>query len=571
VSVTFDTTSRAAYEAATTATAKAAAVVSSLTGTVYVKVYNASNTVVGDGTMDSPWATSSGDTVTIGEVTEFEVTTTGTPDSGWYIRFENSDASRWVRASFGLAASSQDFKWSLSNWEDGQTGTIGTATIICPGNEAPVFTLAPVASSIPSSGGTIQFTATDPDGGALTYSLTTTRSGITINASTGLVTVTSAANGTSGNIVVQVSDGILTASATCSVTVGSEGDLKWYPGHYATPDARLTPSKLSQFQPIWDDIEDVANFVGGAVLVAWGQVETSEGVYDWSAVDAQRDALASIGKKLALAVKFENYVTSALPSVAANDANVDRIFPSYAITAGHVVAARTAAGAYKRQELKYWNAAAVDRMLAFITALAAKYDNDDVFALFATPETSITLDELDGTSTWANATTQFQRILAHCATQFSRTPAVMLNNFLNTQSATTSFQQAIVDAGVGCGGPDLFIPSLESNDNWGMRALRGERWNGSAWVTGVAEDQSYKCAVSVDQQVIRSTSATPALYYDAARNRYDSTHLIWWAKTTAYQYGNPSVLIPAMDWSNVQAYIRDNSVPLRTAVPTGLA
>lgn len=221
MSVTFDTTTRAAYEAATTATAKAASVVSSLTGTISVKVYNASNTAVGDGTMASPWATSSFGTITLGEVTEFEVTTTGTPDAGWYIRFENSDASRWVRASFGLASSSQDFKWSLATWATGQTGTIGTATIICPGNSAPAFTVAPTSANIPSTGGTIQFTATDPDGGTVVYSLTTTRNGVTINASTGLVTVTAAAAGTSGNIVVQASDGILTTSATCAVNVAA--------------------------------------------------------------------------------------------------------------------------------------------------------------------------------------------------------------------------------------------------------------------------------------------------------------------------------------------------------------
>jgi hypothetical protein len=110
----------------------------------------------------------------------------------------------------------------LANWTSGQTGTIGTATIVCPGNEAPVFTAAPAAANIASTGGTIQFTAVDPDGGTITYSLTTTRSGITINSTTGLVTVTAAAAGTSGNIVVQASDGILTASATCAVTVASE-------------------------------------------------------------------------------------------------------------------------------------------------------------------------------------------------------------------------------------------------------------------------------------------------------------------------------------------------------------
>jgi hypothetical protein len=220
MSATFDATTTAAYDAATTAQSRAEAIVASLAGTISVKVFNGSNTEMGSGTMASPWATAVSGVVVLGEVTEFTVGTTGTPDANWYIRFENSDASRWVRGSFGLADSGQDYTWSLATWTATQTGTIGTATIIAAGNAAPVFTVAPPTAGIAATGGTIQFTAVDPDGSEVVYSLTTTRAGITID-STGLVTVTAAAAGTSGNIVVQASDGILTDTATCAVTVNS--------------------------------------------------------------------------------------------------------------------------------------------------------------------------------------------------------------------------------------------------------------------------------------------------------------------------------------------------------------
>jgi hypothetical protein len=224
MSATFDATTKAAYDAATTAADRATAIVAALTGTITVAVYNGADAVMGTGTMAAPWATASGGSVLIGEVSSFTVGTTATPDANWYIRFENSDASRWARGSFGLSASSQDFTWSLASWEAAQTGTIGTATIVCTGNAAPAFTVAPTTASIAATGGTIQFTAVDPEGASVIYSLTTTRAGITINSTTGLVTVTAAAAGTSGNIVVQASDGILTASATCAVTVGSAVD-----------------------------------------------------------------------------------------------------------------------------------------------------------------------------------------------------------------------------------------------------------------------------------------------------------------------------------------------------------
>lgn len=225
MSATFDATTKAAYDAATTAQARAEAIVASLTGTISVKVFNGSNAAMGTGTMAAPWASASAGVVTLGEVSSFTVGTTATPDADWYIRFENSDASRWVRGSFGLADSGQDYTWSLATWTATQTGTIGTATIIASGNSAPAFTVAPTAASIAATGGTIQFTAVDPDGSEVVYSLTTTRAGITINSSTGLVTVTAAAAGTSGNIVVQASDGILATLATCSVTVATADSL----------------------------------------------------------------------------------------------------------------------------------------------------------------------------------------------------------------------------------------------------------------------------------------------------------------------------------------------------------
>lgn len=85
----------------------------------------------------------------------------------------------------------------------------------------PVFTVAPPSATIPAAGGTIQFTATDVDDPPLTYSLAFKyRNDISIDPTTGLVTVPPAASGTSGNIIVRATDAIgLYREATCAVTV----------------------------------------------------------------------------------------------------------------------------------------------------------------------------------------------------------------------------------------------------------------------------------------------------------------------------------------------------------------
>ena len=93
----------------------------------------------------------------------------------------------------------------------------------------PVFTVAPVVYVLGSSGGTIDFDATDVDGGLLTYSLAFSyRGDISINSSTGIVTVPSAAAGTNGNIIVRATDSIgLYSEASCAVTVQAVGGVAW--------------------------------------------------------------------------------------------------------------------------------------------------------------------------------------------------------------------------------------------------------------------------------------------------------------------------------------------------------
>lgn len=110
----------------------------------------------------------------------------------------------------------------------GLTATSALSTVSVnaaqPTNRAPTFTVAPTTATIPSTGGTIQFTATDPDADTLTYTLPTTRTGITINSVSGLVTVASNAAGTSGSITVLATDPSgLYADASCAVTVQAAG------------------------------------------------------------------------------------------------------------------------------------------------------------------------------------------------------------------------------------------------------------------------------------------------------------------------------------------------------------
>jgi hypothetical protein len=85
----------------------------------------------------------------------------------------------------------------------------------------PYFVISTSSAAFSFSGGTIQYTAIDPEGVPVVYSLPTTRTGISINTNTGLVTVTAAASNSSGTIVVRASDGGLFTDVSTLVTVGA--------------------------------------------------------------------------------------------------------------------------------------------------------------------------------------------------------------------------------------------------------------------------------------------------------------------------------------------------------------
>jgi hypothetical protein len=225
LAIRLDATTAAEYAAATTAATRAQAVVSALGSSVTVKVYDGSSTEMGAGTLIAPWATASSATITVGEVNTFAVTQSGTPDETWTLQFAGN--SRTVTGSFGLSDSGADFTWSLASWATGQTGSLGTITLTATGNTAPIFATAPTSVSLPFTGGTIQFTAYDPDGSTVTYSLASSYFvDIDINPSTGLVSVPASAAGSSGNITVRASDGLLTTDATCAVSVLS-ATVEW--------------------------------------------------------------------------------------------------------------------------------------------------------------------------------------------------------------------------------------------------------------------------------------------------------------------------------------------------------
>ena len=458
MSATFDAATTAAYQAATTAAARAAAIVASLTGTISVKVFNGSNTEMGAGTMASPWATAVNNGVVIGEVTEFTVGTTATPDADWYIRFENADASRWARGSFGLLGSGQDYTWSLPAWTATDTGTIGAAYIIPTGNQAPAFTVAPTSASIAATGGTVEFTAVDPDGGGIFYSLTTTRTGIAIDSLTGIVTIDARAAGTSGNIVVQASDGLLTVSTTCAVVVAfPASNLDFHPGHYITTGIQADAA----------GVDAVVNFVnarpylkGIVIRYVWADMETAQGVYDFSLVTR---ALNNLNAGKYVWVHFQSVLFGGTHPPSA-------VVPSYLLTSFYDDGCVQISG--DRTIAKTWNTNVATRKIALVQALAAAFNHVAEFEGVILSETATGLAAGEYGYDAGDFCTQLARIANESRTHMTAKQLCMYVNFISggpSKSDWTTLLSGCRDADCVMGGPD----SLYRNISTGRSRING--------------------------------------------------------------------------------------------------
>lgn len=125
-----DPTTQAAWLAAATDDAKALTIVGALTEPVEVEIRNAADTLMGSGTMTSPWATAVGGTVVLGEVDTdlIEALEEGAPDGSWRCLFKGANG-RYVQAGFGLPGSGREVIWSLATWQVGDKASIGTATV----------------------------------------------------------------------------------------------------------------------------------------------------------------------------------------------------------------------------------------------------------------------------------------------------------------------------------------------------------------------------------------------------------------------------------------------------------
>jgi hypothetical protein len=130
-----------------------------------------------------------------------------------------------------------------------------------PTNQSPTITSTPITTATVAAAYAYNVNATDPDGDTLTYSLTTSPIGMTINSTTGLINWTSTSTG-DYEVIVRVSDGSLFDTQSFTITVEDAG---------VTQNLKLTPSSqtVSQGSQVTINVvvENVTDLRGASVTL----------------------------------------------------------------------------------------------------------------------------------------------------------------------------------------------------------------------------------------------------------------------------------------------------------------
>jgi hypothetical protein len=240
-----DSATWAEVNAASAASARAAAVIAALSNPVVFRVYNGAGTVMGSGTMATPWGVASGDgsVIAVAALASFAVSVAGTPDATWRARFESG--ARWLRGTFGLTGSGADFQWSGLTWTVGQPGRMAGVSIICQGSALTFGWISEATKSIAfqtDSSYDVTQDAVVPSGMTATYALVPPVTGFSINASSGVLT--SSVSSTDEPVTVEMWDGQSEGNWAARST-GS--NVVW--AHDFSNDAELTNFFLAAISP----------------------------------------------------------------------------------------------------------------------------------------------------------------------------------------------------------------------------------------------------------------------------------------------------------------------------------
>jgi hypothetical protein len=263
--------------------------------------------------------------------------------------------------------------------------------------------------------------------------------------------------------------GATLASHTASIVGGAppaqeaSSGIRFNPGHYLWIDTGSGGGGLSGWINQINSIAGETSMTGVQFAFDWSDVETNtRGVYDFTILDAIRNAAAAIGKKVMFVPKFQYFGTQPTNPVGR--------FPTYLATIQGGSPGYTAWDGVNPPSpsgnlilvAHLWNPLVMVPWTEMGVACANRYKNDTTVEMWSIGETAI--HNLPGsgysTSAWI---TQLKGWMTAMRTAWPNTAVRVQTNYLDTTAQMQDLIAHAYTAQIACGGPDNYSRIYDSN------------------------------------------------------------------------------------------------------------
>jgi hypothetical protein len=265
-----------------------------------------------------------------------------------------------------------------------------------------------------------------------------------------------------------------TTPATPPAPTGAKGSIKWNPGHYMASGTVLYGGRtISSLQAEMDDLNNQDAILGYRVWVTWGALETTQGNYDFSTLDAVLARLKTqYNKPKRLVIGLWLYGQHA---IGGHDSSVlplyiqqDKTYGASPVNGSYGWWGKNANGASTGLYAPaLYNQPVMDRFIALMQALGKHFDGDpSVEGIYIQENATIAeaasgfppVDPKYSDNAWL---TQLERVLSATTAAFPHTSVIMANSWFDRPPSTVALAEWMATNRIAPG----------SADSWGQTGI----------------------------------------------------------------------------------------------------
>jgi hypothetical protein len=212
---------------------------------------------------------------------------------------------------------------------------------------------------------------------------------------------------------------------------------KWNPGHYAQFAFGTGPAGLNK-------VLAVPEILGGLIQYDWRDLETAEGVYDFSRIEHDLAIVKYHGKRMVILINDKIFKAR----LSASGHGVPDYLLYHPVYEGGEHPTDTVGMTAKR-----WVPAVMDRIIALHRALGRRFDEDPDVEGVCTEESALSIWPYPPGMSDRVYVDQLKRLATALSEAYPRTLATMWLNW-NTRPHTEELLDHLESQGIGIGGPD---------------------------------------------------------------------------------------------------------------------